>query len=214
MPPRQSRNSIAGAFNPMCTPFAAATLACEPENFSMAGTLCPSLSPTLLQIECLDFRLSGLSSSSAVGGRGYLRSWVRALVSPRSLVVCNALHSGRGRWAVGTGTCITRQGLAAGAWSDRIRQMKSRRVADPIRAMGEDTMWITASSAVGLVLSLAAVAALGGYLLSMGVDNAELSEEEKIESLKQQGLYEKPEPTQYEEQGVVTRTRKRRSSKD
>ncbi|XP_024376136.1 uncharacterized protein [Physcomitrium patens] len=186
MPPRQSRNSIAGAFNPMCTPFAAATLACEPENFSMAGTLCPSLSPTLLQIECLDFRLSGLSSSSA----------------------------GRGRWAVGTGTCITRQGLAAGAWSDRIRQMKSRRVADPIRAMGEDTMWITASSAVGLVLSLAAVAALGGYLLSMGVDNAELSEEEKIESLKQQGLYEKPEPTQYEEQGVVTRTRKRRSSKD
>ncbi|XP_024376137.1 uncharacterized protein [Physcomitrium patens] len=122
--------------------------------------------------------------------------------------------TGRGRWAVGTGTCITRQGLAAGAWSDRIRQMKSRRVADPIRAMGEDTMWITASSAVGLVLSLAAVAALGGYLLSMGVDNAELSEEEKIESLKQQGLYEKPEPTQYEEQGVVTRTRKRRSSKD
>ncbi|XP_024376139.1 uncharacterized protein [Physcomitrium patens] len=103
MPPRQSRNSIAGAFNPMCTPFAAATLACEPENFSMAGTLCPSLSPTLLQIECLDFRLSGLSSSSAagvscssVGGRGYLRSWVRALVSPRSLVVCNALHSGFG----------------------------------------------------------------------------------------------------------------------
>lgn len=83
-----------------------------------------------------------------------------------------------------------------------------------MRAMGEETMWITAGSAVALVVALAAFAALGGYLLSMGVDNAERSEEEKIERLKEQGLYEKPEPTQYEDQGVATRTRKRRISEE
>lgn len=37
-------------------------------------------------------------------------------------------------------------------------------------------MWITASSAVALVVALAAFAALGGYLLSMGVDNEERGE--------------------------------------
>lgn len=75
-------------------------------------------------------------------------------------------------------------------------------------------MWITASSALALVVALAAFAALGGYLLSISVDNEQRDEKEKIERLKEQGLYEKPEPTQYEEQGVGTRTRKRRISEE
>lgn len=113
---------------------------------------------------------------------------------------------------MGLGT--TRQGSVADLWSGRIARRKSRNVAGPIRAMADETMWITASSAVALVIALAAFAALGGYLLSMGVDNAERGEEEKIEKLKEQGLYEKPEPTQYEEQGVATRTRKRRITEE
>lgn len=36
---------------------------------------------------------------------------------------------------------------------------------------GGDTMWVTATAAVALVLSLAAFAAIGGFLLSKGMDN-------------------------------------------
>ena len=36
---------------------------------------------------------------------------------------------------------------------------------------GGDTMWVTATAAVALVLSLAAFAAIGGLLLSKGMDN-------------------------------------------
>lgn len=84
----------------------------------------------------------------------------------------------------------------------------------PVRAMGEETMWVTASSAVVLVIALAAFAALGGLLLSKTVENEQRSEEENIARMKEQGSYEKPEPTQYEEQGVGTRTRKRRISEE
>jgi hypothetical protein len=69
-----------------------------------------------------------------------------------------------------------RQSVVADVWSDGVGGGKSRRFASPVRAMGEETMWITAGSAVALVVALAAFAALGGYLLSMGVDNAERSE--------------------------------------
>lgn len=78
---------------------------------------------------------------------------------------------------MGLGT--TRQGSVADLWSGRIARRKSRNVAGPIRAMADETMWITASSAVALVIALAAFAALGGYLLSMGVDNAERGEVRK-----------------------------------
>lgn len=80
-------------------------------------------------------------------------------------------------WVVGTGLCITRQGFTADIWSGRIRRGKeNKQGVGPIRAMGDETMWITASSAVALVVALAAFAALGGYLLSMGVDNEERGE--------------------------------------
>jgi len=48
--------------------------------------------------------------------------------------------------------------------------------------MEQDTMWITASSALALVIALAAFAALGGYLLSMGVDNEQRDEVSKLEN--------------------------------
>lgn len=41
-------------------------------------------------------------------------------------------------------------------------------------------MWITASSAVALVVALAAFAALGGYLLSMGVDKVRSENYQKV----------------------------------
>ena len=68
----------------------------------------------------------------------------------------------------------------ADLWSGRRARRKSRKVAGPIKAMAEETMWITASSAVALVVALAAFAALGGYLLSMGVDNEERGEVRKL----------------------------------
>ncbi|KAG0631602.1 hypothetical protein M758_1G265700 [Ceratodon purpureus] len=108
----------------------------------------------------------------------------------------------------------TRGSTRQSVWSGGVGRGKGRRLAGPVRAMGDETMWITATSAVALVVALAAFAALGGYLLSMGVDNEERSEEEKIEKLKEQGLYEKPEPTRYEDQGIATRTRKRRISEE
>lgn len=66
-----------------------------------------------------------------------------------------------------------RQSVVADVWSGGVGRGKSRGFAGPVRAMEEETMWITASSAVALVVALAAFAALGGYLLSMGVDNQE-----------------------------------------
>lgn len=36
---------------------------------------------------------------------------------------------------------------------------------------GGDTFWVTATAAVALVLSLASFAAMGGFLLSKGLDN-------------------------------------------
>jgi hypothetical protein len=84
------------------------------------------------------------------------------------------------------GPCTTRHGFVEDLWSGRIARRKSRKVAGPIKAMAEETMWITASSAVALVVALAAFAALGGYLLSMGVDNEERGEVRKLSEV----LYE------------------------
>lgn len=73
--------------------------------------------------------------------------------------VCVETPQGRALWRIG--------GVGGG---------KSKRFAGPVRAMGEETMWMTAGSAVALVVALATFAALDGYLLSMEVDNAERSE--------------------------------------
>ncbi|KAG0592693.1 hypothetical protein KC19_1G273500 [Ceratodon purpureus] len=70
----------------------------------------------------------------------------------------------------------TRGSTRQSVWSGGVGRGKGRRLAGPVRAMGDETMWITATSAVALVVALAAFAALGGYLLSMGVDNEERSE--------------------------------------
>ena len=75
---------------------------------------------------------------------------------------------------------MTRHGFVTDLWTDRIARRKSRKVAGPNKAMADETMWITASSAVALVVALAVFAALGGYLLSMGVDNAERGEVRKL----------------------------------
>lgn len=58
-----------------------------------------------------------------------------------------------------------------------------RKVAGPVRAMGEETMWVTASSAVVLVIALAAFAALGGFLLSKTVENEQRSEVRNLNSV-------------------------------
>ena len=142
-----------------------------------SNNLHPSLKPHQVS-DTLGRRRNGRKSSSLLG-RALLESSVEL---SRCSSVANLLTiSSRGR--SGTQVCEGAAGDRVRAWREAVgmngavvgwRGSGNRRRVLGLRVEaggGGDTMWVTATAAVALVLSLAAFAAIGGFLLSKGMDN-------------------------------------------